>query len=103
MIFESVLLYKNLLESHRSYDKKRTYGRYSHTVETTSSSFDTRWGGRGRTFKLCYLNQKKALETLRFPRLFSYSVTQFLRGVLRNLLRSCATDGFLIRRVRVLN
>ena len=28
-----------------------------HTVETTSSSFDTRWGGRGRKFKSCHSDQ----------------------------------------------
>ena len=27
-------------------------------VETTSSSFDTRWGGRGRKFKSCHSDQK---------------------------------------------
>ena len=48
MIFESILLYKNLLESHRPYDKKWTYGRYSLTVETTSSSFDRAWGNYDR-------------------------------------------------------
>ena len=48
ILFEVISLYKNLLESHWSYDKKWTYGRYSHTVETTSSSFDTRWGNYDR-------------------------------------------------------
>ena len=51
MLWESVLLYKISLESHRPYDKKRTYGRYSLTVETTSSSFDKRWGGRATSEK----------------------------------------------------
>ncbi len=41
MLFDSILLYKNLLKSHWSYDKKWTYGRYSLTVEATSSSFGT--------------------------------------------------------------
>ena len=53
MLWESILLFKILLESHRPYDKKRTYGRYSLTVETTSSSFDTRWGNYDRKVNSC--------------------------------------------------
>ena len=48
MLWESILLFKILLESHRPYDKKWPFGRYSLTVETTSSSFDTRWGNYDR-------------------------------------------------------
>ena len=59
MLFESILLFKILLGSHGPYDKKRTYGRYSLTVEATSSSFDTRWGSTDLKFKLCRSNQKK--------------------------------------------
>ena len=48
MIYESILLRKNLLKSHWAYDKKWTYGRDSRTVETTSSIFDTRWDNYDR-------------------------------------------------------
>ena len=65
MLWESILPYKILLGLHRPYDKKWTYGRYSLTVETTSSSFDTRWGGRGRKFKSCHSDQKSGI--VRFP------------------------------------
>ena len=39
---------------------KRPFGRYSLTVETTSSIFDTRWGSRVHKFKSCHSDQKSA-------------------------------------------
>ena len=46
---------KNLLESHKNVKLWGHNGRYSHTVETTSSSFDTRWGNYDRKVNCHYL------------------------------------------------
>ena len=46
---------KNLLESHKNVKLWGHNGRYSHTVETTSSSFNMRWCSRGCKVKSCLL------------------------------------------------
>ena len=99
MIFESILLYKNLLKSHRSYDKKWPFGRYSLTVETTSSSFDTRWGGRGRKFKSCHSDQIKPWKHWVFKALFFACYAAFSRGVTQFATQVCVTPLFVFRLV----
>ena len=47
-------------------DSLNKNGHYSHTVDTTSSSFDTRCGGRGRKFKSYHSDQKRRFARVSF-------------------------------------